>query len=50
MICMQNKDFIHRISNHRVNFISFSRNRKAHMQEVFSITQLIARVVKGLAN
>ena len=50
MIRMQNEDAVHGARQHRVHLVVFRRHGKAHVQEVFRVGQLVARIHEGLAH
>ena len=49
MVGMKDENLVHRFGQNRADLIRLRRNRETHMQEVFRIRQIIARVNEGLA-
>src|SRR3546814_8729546 len=41
MIRMKNENAVHRARQDRIDLVFLSRNRKAHMQEIFRIAQIV---------
>ncbi len=50
MVGMENKDLVHRTGDNRVDLVFLCRHRKAHVQEVLCITQVIAWINHRLTN
>ena len=50
VVRMQRKDTVHRTAQDRIDVIFLGRNRKAHVQEIGRIIQIVAWIHKRLAN
>ena len=47
---MEDEDATHGADKHRIDLVLLARNRKAHVQEVGRIVELVARIDEGLAD
>ncbi len=50
MVGMEHEYPVHRLGNNRVDFVFFARVTEHHIQKVFCIIEVVARVHKRLAN
>ena len=50
MIGMENKNCIQRFGENRIDLVLLTRNREAHVHEIFGVAYVIAWINEGLAD